>query len=284
MIISVASGKGGTGKTTIATNLAKSLDLPVQLLDCDVEEPNAHIFMKPEIKGQEAIKAVVPEVDLSKCDHCRKCEEICQFKAITDLGATVLTFPEMCHSCKGCIMVCPQKAISQGYRELGTVKTGKSGMVDLIWGELRIGEAMSPPLIKAVKDKTDKEKIVIIDAPPGTSCPVITTVRGTDFVVLVTEPTPFGLNDLVLAVEAVRTLGLDFGIVLNRSDSGDNKVKEYAKKQGIPILMEISDRRKIAESYSRGDIMIDIFPEMKKKFQSLFHKIESGCKNKNPLP
>ncbi len=275
MIISIASGKGGTGKTTIAVNLAKSLDLPVQLLDCDVEEPNAHIFMKPEIKGQETVKAVVPDVDLSKCDHCRKCEDICQFKAIADLGATVLTFPEMCHSCKGCIMVCPQKAISEGYRDLGEIKTGISGKIDLIWGELRIGEAMSPPLIKAVKDKIDKEKTVIIDAPPGTSCPVITTVTGTDFVILVTEPTPFGLNDLILAVEAVRTLGLKFGIVLNRAGCGDNKVKEYAKKQGIPILMEIPDRREIAESYSRGDIMTDVFPEMKKEFQALFNKVKS---------
>jgi MinD superfamily P-loop ATPase len=275
MIISIASGKGGTGKTTIATNLAVSLtNERVQFLDCDVEEPNAHLFLKPEIYETKKINALVPKVDKDKCDFCGKCAEICQFSAIAVIGKAVLTFPELCHSCKGCVMVCPQDAITEIERELGVLEKGRAGDIEFVHGRLRIGEAMSPPLIKAVKETITPNHIAIIDAPPGTSCPVITALQGSDFTILVTEPTPFGLNDLILAVEAVRVLGIPFGIIINRSDVGDNRVVEYARHEGIPILLEITDQRKIAEAYSKGIMMTEVFPEWKEKFQKLYQQIK----------
>lgn len=273
MIISVASGKGGTGKTTIATNLAFSLDGGVQLLDCDVEEPNAHLFVKPEISYTETVTTPVPEVNLDKCDFCGKCGEICQFSAITVIGDNVLTFPELCHSCKGCMMVCPTEAISETGRELGVLEKGRSGPVEFVHGRLRVGEAMSPPLIEGVKACIVPKKTVIVDAPPGTSCPVIVTLKGSDFVILVTEPTPFGLNDLKLAVGAVQILEIPLGIIINRCDVGDDGVFKYAKEEGIPILMAIPNDRKIAEAYSRGIMMVDVKPEMKAQFRAVHEKI-----------
>ena len=273
MIICIASGKGGTGKTTIATNLAASLNGNVQLLDCDVEEPNAHLFMRPEIQHSEAVTTPVPEVDLNKCDFCGECGEICQFSAITVIGKKVLTFPELCHSCKGCMMVCPRQAIMEKGRELGVLEMGMSGPVEFIHGRLRVGEAMSPPLIEGVKERIDGKKTTIIDAPPGTSCPVIVTLKGSNFVILVTEPTPFGLNDLKLAVGAVRILEIPLGIIVNRCDVGNDQVFTYAKEEGIPILMEIPHDRKIAEAYSRGAMMVDVMPEMKEEFQALYNRI-----------
>jgi MinD superfamily P-loop ATPase len=275
MIICIASGKGGTGKTTIATNLAMSLNGNVQLLDCDVEEPNAHLFMKPEIHHTERVGTPVPEVDLAKCDFCGQCGEICQFSAITVIGKKVLTFPELCHSCKGCMMVCPQEAISEKDRALGELEIGWSGSVEFIHGLLRIGEAMSPPLIERVKEHIDPEKIAIIDAPPGTSCPVIAALKGADFAILVTEPTPFGLHDLKLAVGAVRILGIPLGIIVNRCDVGDDRVVTYAREEGIPILMEIPDDRKIAEAYSRGIMMVDVMPEMKERLRAVYGEIQA---------
>jgi MinD superfamily P-loop ATPase len=273
MVICIASGKGGTGKTTIATNLAVSLDGGVQLLDCDVEEPNAHLFMKPEFKHIETVTTPVPEVDLDKCDFCGQCGEICQFSAITVIGEKILTFPELCHSCKGCMMVCPRKAISEKGRALGVLETGSSGSVEFVHGRLRIGEAMSPPLINRVKDHIDPERIAIIDAPPGTSCPVVVALKGSDFAILVTEPTPFGLNDLKLAVGAVRTLKIPLGIIINRCDVGDGRVVAYARDEDIPILMEIPDDRKIAEAYSRGVMMVDVKPEMGDRFRAVYKEI-----------
>lgn len=273
MIICIASGKGGTGKTTIATNLAVSLDGGVQLLDCDVEEPNAHLFMQPQINQTETVAIPVPEIDLDRCDFCGECGEICQFSAITVIGEKVLTFPELCHSCKGCMMVCPREAISEKGRALGVLETGSSGSVEFVHGRLRIGEAMSPPLIKRVKEHVDPEKTSIIDAPPGTSCPVIVALKGSHFAILVTEPTPFGLNDLKLAVGAVRTLEIPLGIIINRCDVGDDLVATYAREEGIPVLMEIPNDRKIAEAYSRGIMMVDVKPEMKDRFRALYEGI-----------
>jgi len=274
MIICIASGKGGTGKTTIATNLAVSLNGNVQLLDCDVEEPNAHLFMKPKIDHTEVVTTPVPEVDFDKCDFCGKCGEICQFSAITVIGKKVLTFPELCHSCKGCMMVCPKEAINEKDRALGKLEAGSSGAVEFVHGLLRVGEAMSPPLIGRVKEYIDQGKIAIIDAPPGTSCPVIVALKGADFAILVTEPTPFGLHDLKLAVEAVRSLRLPLGIIINRCDVGDDRVVRYAQEEGIPILMKIPDDRKIAEAYSRGVMMVDVAPEMKNRFRNMYEKIK----------
>ena len=275
MIISIASGKGGTGKTTVATNLAVSLGSDVQLLDCDVEEPNSHLFIKPSFAGKETIYAPVPAVDMDKCNLCGKCAEICQFKAIAVLGETVLPFHELCHSCRGCMLVCPTKAITETGRELGVVEWGARNGLYFAHGRSRIGEAMSPPLIKKVRSYADPDKLTIIDAPPGTSCPVIASMKGTDFVLLVTEPTPFGLHDLKLAVGAVKILGIPCGLVINRSDIGNNAVEEYAKEEHIDILMKIPFDQKIAEAYSRGDMIVEVLPEWKQKFQDLYQQIKN---------
>jgi len=274
MIISVASGKGGTGKTTVATNLAVSLESKVQILDCDVEEPNAHLFIKPHMEETRTITTPVPEVDMEKCNLCGKCGEICQFRAILVIGETVLPFVEMCHSCGGCMEVCPEKAITETTRELGRIEKGHRNGLEFIHGKLRIGEAMSPPLIKSVRQYTRSDMLTIIDAPPGTSCPVIASMKGADFVLLVTEPTPFGLHDLKLAVGAVRILGIPCGLVINRSDMGDDGVTAYAKKENVPVLMEIPFDRRIAEAYSRGQMVVDVLPEWQEKFVQLYQDIE----------
>jgi MinD superfamily P-loop ATPase len=274
MIISIASGKGGTGKTTVATNLAVALGQGVQLLDCDVEEPNAHLFIQPEIEKRETISTPVPVVDEEKCTLCGKCGEICQFKAIVVIGNTVLPFHELCHSCGGCVEVCPEDAIREEGRELGIIEMGHRNGLEFVYGKLRVGEAMSPPLIREVRALRRDDKITIIDAPPGTSCPVIAAMKDTDFVLLVTEPTPFGLYDLKLAVGAVRILGIPCGLVINRSDMGDDKVKAYAEAEALPILMEIPFDRRIAEAYSRGELLTETMPEWKEKFLELYERIK----------
>jgi MinD superfamily P-loop ATPase len=275
MIISVASGKGGTGKTIVATNLAYSIGNNVQILDCDVEEPNVHLFLKPEGLKTSTFYVPVPKVDESKCSYCRKCVEICRFRAITIVGKTILTFPELCHSCGGCVVVCPENAISETGRELGVIKKGYVGSIEFVNGRLRVGEAMSPPLIKKVKSFLDPNKINIIDAPPGTSCPVIAAMKDTDFVLMVTEPTPFGLHDLKLAVEAVKLLGIPYGLVINRSTIGNSDVRVYAEENKIPILMEIPFDRKIAEAYSTGKLIVEAMPQWKSAFLELYARIKA---------
>lgn len=279
MIISVASGKGGTGKTTVATNLALSLDRAVQLLDCDVEEPNSHLFIHPTIDATETVTTPVPKVDEKKCTLCGKCAEICQFKAIIVIGETVLPFHELCHSCGGCFEVCPEKAITEEGRELGIIESGHMNGLSFAHGKLRVGEAMSPPLISKVRSLTQPDRLTIIDVPPGTSCPVIEAIKGADFVLLVTEPTPFGLHDLKLAVGAVRILKIPCGLVINRSDLGNDQVREYAKKEEVPILMEIPFERKIAEAYSRGKTIVETIPEWKQRFVALYYDIEKIVNN-----
>ncbi|MEJ2166682.1 MAG: ATP-binding protein [Desulfobacterales bacterium] len=274
MIISIASGKGGTGKTTVATNLALSLDSKVQLLDCDVEQPNAHLFMRPVFDRTETITTPVPEIDPNKCTLCRKCSEICRFNAIVVVGQTVLPFEELCHSCGGCVAVCPENAVREKGRELGVIQIGRCNGVGFIHGKLRVGEAMSPPLIKKVLSLADPTQLNIVDAPPGTSCPVIETMKKADFILLVTEPTPFGLHDLKLAVGAVRILNIPCGLVINRSDLGDNRVKAYADREDLPVLMEIPYDRRIAEAYSKGEMIVEAMPDWKAKFNELYQKIK----------
>ncbi len=275
MIISIASGKGGTGKTTVATNVAASFDGPVQLLDCDVEEPNAHLFLRPEIKETVKVTTPIPDINLDKCDRCRKCVGICRFRAIAVAGDMVLTFPELCHSCGGCVAICPQSAITETGRELGVLEIGALNGVNFVHGRLRVGEAMAPPLIRSVREKSRDHGLTVIDAPPGTSCPVIAAMRGTDFVLLVTEPTPFGLHDLKLAVEAVKILDIPMGLVINRADMGDDRVKAYAQSEDVPILMEIPFDRQIAECYSRGEIFAQAMPQWRSRFQALVRQIEA---------
>ena len=273
MIIAVASGKGGTGKTTIATNLAKSIANTVQLIDCDVEEPNSHLFLNPRIERTEEVYIPNPKVDLNKCTYCGECAKICRFSAIVVIKENVLTFPELCHGCGGCSLVCPENAISEVPRPIGIVEQGSSDSVAFIHGRLEVGEAMSPPLIKAARSLAREDGVVILDAPPGTSCPVIASVKGSDFCILVTEPTPFGLNDLELAADVVRELTIPAGVVINRCDIGDQEVAEFCRRRDIPILMEIPEERRIAEAYSRGEMIIDVFPEYKEQFQNLFGTI-----------
>ena len=275
MIISIASGKGGTGKTTVATNLALVLGDRVELLDCDVEEPNAHLFLKPQIDRTEQVDTPIPLVDEAKCTFCRKCAQICRFNAIAVVGRKVLVFPELCHSCGGCVAVCPEGAITEIGRELGTVNYGHRNGIKFINGRLRVGEAMSPPLIKRVRAARDPERITLIDAPPGTSCPVIAAMNGADFILMVTEPTPFGLHDLKLAVEAVRLLGIPCGLVVNRADIGDDKVFAYAREERLPVLLTIPFERGIAEAYSRGETIIEALPQWRAKFLQLFADIEA---------
>jgi len=273
LIISVASGKGGTGKTTIAVNLALSLN-NVQLLDCDVEEPNCHIFIKPVFEHRDTVFIPIPRVDQTKCDGCGRCQEVCVYNAIVVAKKKVLIFPELCHGCGSCAHFCPHGAIKEENKGIGVVEIGEKGEMQFIHGKLHIGEMTAPPVIRAVKKHINKKRTVIIDAPPGTSCPVITAVKDTDFVILVTEPTPFGLNDLSLAVKAVRKLKIPFGVVINRSDLGNEKTDEFCTGEHIPVLMRIPFSKKIAEIYSRGDSIIEALPEYGEKFQRLFAKIK----------
>jgi len=274
MVIAIASGKGGTGKTMVATNLALTIGKDVQFLDCDVDEPDAHLFLKPEIERSEVVKVPVPKVDENRCNLCGKCQEICQFKAIVVIADRVLTFNELCHSCGGCFKVCPQGAISEDERELGLIEMGFAGGIRFVHGRLRIGEAIDGPLIEEVRKRAEDSPITIIDAPPGSSCPVVQAIKGVDFVLLVTEPTPFGLFDLKIVHRVVEILGIPCALVINRADVGDSGVKEYAKEKEIPILLEIPFDRRILELYSEGTALVSAVDSWKERFEELFGKIK----------
>lgn len=275
MQIAVASGKGGTGKTIVSTSLALCAPGPVQYLDCDVEEPNGHLFLKPALTAHERCTAIVPEILRDKCTYCGKCRDICRYNAITLFANTIMTFPEMCHSCLGCFRVCPEDAIARGEREIGVLEAGMAGDISFVHGRVRVGEAMGVPLLRAVKKKAvkDDKTLVIIDAPPGTSCPFVAAITDVDYVILVTEPTPFGLHDLKLAVEVVRNFSKPCGMIINRSDLGDSRVERWCAEENIPVLLQIPFDRKIAEGYARGQCMVDSAPELRPVLQALLQEI-----------
>ncbi|MFH1722468.1 MAG: ATP-binding protein [Candidatus Altiarchaeota archaeon] len=273
MIVSIASGKGGTGKTTIAVNLALSLG-NVQLLDCDVEEPNCHLFLNPTLDKKEDVTVKVPKIDKEVCDFCGKCAHFCQYNALAVAGESILVFPELCHSCGGCMIVCPHDAITEESRVIGVVESGRKDGIDFSHGKLNIGEARATPIIAAVRAKVDKGFDCIIDAPPGTSCAVIESVKKTDYCVLVTEPTPFGLHDLKLAVGLMETLRIPHGVIINRDGIGDQKVEEYCEDKDIPVLMKIPDEHLIAELYSRGIPFTEELHEYRFMFRDMFKKIK----------
>jgi len=272
MIVAVASGKGGTGKTSVAVNMALSID-NAQLIDCDVEEPNAHLFLSPKISQTQAVTVTVPTVNEKLCDHCGKCAHFCQYNALFVGSDKVLVFSDLCHSCGGCALVCPKEAITEHQHKIGILKLGSTDDLELVYGELEVGEPMSVPVIREVKRHIGKDKNVILDSPPGTSCPVIQTVKDSDFCILVTEPTPFGLHDLKIMIQVLENMRIPSGIVINRAGVGDNRVYEYCKEKSIPILLEIPYARKIAELYSRGIPFSQQMPEWKAKFQTLFNTV-----------
>ena len=278
MIVAVASGKGGTGKTTVAASLASVWDVPVCSVDLDVEEPNLHLFLQPVITGSETAYMAVPKVDEAKCTYCGACSELCQFKAISVFNQVVLTFPEMCHGCGGCMAICPEKAITAGQRELGKISWGQAGGSRFLSGRLRVGEAMSPPLMRLVKARLNQQLAteggdVIIDAPPGVSCPAVNAVLDSDAIVLVTEPTPFGVYDFKLAWEAFTPLKKPMGAVINRAGLGNDAIYRFCREQELPILAEIPYDRAIAEAYARGRIIAAVSAGLREIFVSLRDRV-----------
>jgi MinD superfamily P-loop ATPase len=272
MKIAVASGKGGTGKTTIAVGLALAAAGEVKVLDCDVEAPNCHIFLKPEIICSKDVNVPVPVLDESLCNGCGKCGEVCEYRAIAVISEKPMIFSELCHGCGACIYICPQYALTESSRNIGIIEKGNSQRIEFVHGRLNIGEPMSPPLIKAVK-KEKTTGLTIIDCPPGTSCPVVTAVAGSDYVILVTEPTPFGLNDLKLAVEMLDEMKIPYGVVINKAGIGDQRVRDFCSNADIEVLSEIPDNRRAAMAYSEGLPTTETIPEFKGYFEDILQTI-----------
>lgn len=284
--IAIASGKGGTGKTTIAVSLALALrdHGPVQLVDCDVEEPNAHIFLSPKIEQREPVEILVPEVDLGKCTGCGACAKACRYGALAVIGKKVLFHPELCHGCGLCGMVCPEGAIREVARTIGWIEKGIANSISFLRGVLNVGEPMATPIVCRLKERIDPGALSILDAPPGTGCPVIETLKGADFALLVTEPTPFGLHDLKLAVEVTRVLGIPVGVVISKYGIGTDEVDRYLASEEIPVLLRIPMDKKIAESYARGIPLVDAFPEWREPFSELFAGIQAQVVMGAPPP
>lgn len=273
MIISVASGKGGTGKTTVAVNLALSLE-NVQLIDCDVEEPNDHIFLDFKTEQEEDVNVEYPVVDKEKCNLCNQCAEFCMYNAIAVTKNDIMVFPAICHSCGGCKLVCPRDAIEYEGRTIGKIKSGRAGDIEFHQGILNVGEERTTPIIKQLKKKIDKNKITILDAPPGANCPVKETIESSDFCILVTEPTPFGLYDLKIAVDLVRRLKIPFGVVINKDGIDDKKLEIYCRRENIPILLRIPFNKDIASLYSIGIPFVLEKKKWKREFKKMFNDIK----------
>ena len=279
MIVAVASGKGGTGKTTIATSLALAVDTArVAFLDCDVEAPNAHIFLQPDFDSREQVGLFIPQVDEALCDGCGVCADVCQYHAIVVLAGKPLVFPELCHGCGSCTLNCPVGAISEVQEVLGVLEGGPAaGRIQFARGVLNVGQPMAVPVISQLKKwrALQDGQLIIRDAPPGTSCPVVEAVRGADFVLLVTEPTPFGLHDLQLAHQLVRELDLPAGVIVNRDGIGDSRVDDFCREADLPILMRIPMQRTIAAALARGQTLVEAFPDYLPRFQELYIQIQS---------
>ncbi len=275
MIISIASGKGGTGKTTVATNLAYviSQSRNVTLLDADVEAPNCHLFFEKALEKTEDVYLPVPVINEEKCTLCGKCGEICQYNAIGVFGKSILTFPELCHNCGGCTLVCPEGAITEEDYHLGEICSFTDDNLKSHTGFLNVGESKAPPLIRAVKNYLEPDDINIIDSPPGTSCSMVEAVKDADYIVMVTEPTPFGLYDLDLAAQVVDSIGIPYGIVVNRANDDPDPVDEFCRQRNIPILLKIPEEQKYASVYSKGQLLVKHFPQLKNKFENLYKKI-----------
>ncbi|MCL5097537.1 MAG: ATP-binding protein [Candidatus Omnitrophica bacterium] len=287
MRIAIASGKGGTGKTTVATNLAyvaAQAGCEVDYVDCDVEEPNGHLFLKPAFQEERVVSKLVPRVDAQRCAACGECARFCQFHALACVRSKVLVYPELCHACGGCRWVCPQDAIDEERQEIGRVRNGHAGRIRFVEGRLRVGEAQSPPVIRAAKEAAPKAELVLFDAPPGTACPVVETVRGSDFVVLVTEPTPFGIHDLRLALDMARCMNLRCGLVINRAMVGRTGARTLGQKARIPLLAEIPDDLAIAEAYSDGKLAVEAVPGLRRTFAQLLLRLASAAASAGGLP
>lgn len=281
MIIAIASGKGGTGKTTIATSLAQTLSVSgrsVSFLDCDVEEPNAHLFLRLPFDQREQVSVLIPEVNAEICTACGRCAEVCEFHAIVTLGTKTLVFPELCHGCGSCALVCPENAITEVPKPVGIVEAGLTeDRIYFSHGVLNIGEPMAVPVIARLKQMSNHShtEVVIRDAPPGISCPVVETLRGADFVLLVTEPTPFGLHDLKLAVELTENLGIPAGVIVNRDGIGDTRVEEFCRQNALPILLRIPFDRRVGEGIAQGRTLVEISPEYQEDLVQVYTEIQA---------
>ncbi|MEW5763077.1 MAG: ATP-binding protein [Bacillota bacterium] len=274
MIVAVASGKGGTGKTTVAVNLALACRDRVGFLDCDVEEPNAHLLLHPEIREREPVYFPVPVFAAGKCDRCGRCVEVCTYNALALVGRELMIFEGLCHGCGGCLHFCPTGALTEGRREIGIIERGRTGTVLFAHGKLRPGEALAPPVIKALRRNAPAGKFTVIDCPPGTACPVVAAVRGADYCLVVTEPTPFGQHDLEAVTRMLALLGIPYGVIINRADLGDGAVEDFCRDRGIPILGKIPFDRRIASSFAAGKPFIKELPEWRETFARWWDRIE----------
>ena len=283
MRIVVASGKGGTGKTTVATSLAlvASEQESIRLMDCDVEAPNARLFLNPLFDSHKDVGILIPQLDETLCNFCGKCADVCQFHAIAVIGKKILVFPELCHGCGSCMLVCPQHAISESLNVLGVLESGQAVHgIEFAQGKMKIGEPMAVPIIRELKKWAHVvlPTIEIRDAPPGASCPVVETIRGADYALLVTEPTPFGLHDLKQVLAITRELDIPAGVVINRDGIGNNAVEMYCSENNVPILMRIPMERRIAEAIASGKLLVEASPEYRSGFQNLLETIADKVK------
>ncbi|MBN2055290.1 ATP-binding protein [bacterium] len=276
--VATASGKGGTGKTTLAVNLAMVLTAPVTLLDCDVEEPNAHLFIKPESTGSVRFGVPVPRVDRDRCIACGQCARVCRFNAIAVVGGAAVVFPQLCHSCGGCERACPEGAITETSLEVGTIETGTRGGVTLVTGRLDTGISRAEPLVEAVRQRVPGNGIVLVDAPPGNGCPVIAAIRRVDYLLLVAEPTMPGLRDLELGLELARFLTRRTGVVINRSGVDESPIRELCARFQTPILTAIPYDTRIAAAGARAQLVVDAVPEFRDRFVRLWERIEREAK------